>query len=67
MMGGGGFKAGLLACRKMARSVSKQPLADLNLPLIILNRLGLIQVKLLNGAARAEVAMNKGQKTKEFS
>jgi hypothetical protein len=42
-------------------------LADLNLPLMILNRHGLIQVKFLNGAARTEVAMNEDQKTKEFS
>ena len=66
-MGGGGFKAGLPACRKMARLVLKQVLADLNLPLMTLNRLGSIQLKFLNGAAETEAAINEGQNNKEFS
>ena len=65
-MGGGGFKAGLPACRKMARLVLKQTLADLNLPLMKLNRHESIQVKFLNGTAKTEAAMNEDQKTKEF-
>ena len=63
-MGGGDFKVGLLACRKMASLVLRQALDDLTLPLIILNRRGLIQLKFLNGAARTEVVMNEDQKTK---
>ena len=66
-MGGGGFKAGLPAWQTMARLALKQALADLNLPLMILNRHGSIQVKFLNGAARIEAVMNEGQKNKEFS
>jgi hypothetical protein len=66
-MGGDGFKVGLPACRKMARLALKQVLADLNLPLMILNRHGSIQLKFLNGAARTEAAMNEGQNNKEFS
>jgi hypothetical protein len=51
----------------MARLALKQVLADLNLPLMILNRHGSIQLKFLNGAARTEAAMNEGQNNKEFS
>jgi len=42
----------------MARLALKQALADLNLPLMILNRHGSIQVKLSNGEARPEMAID---------